>query len=244
MPSTHNRRGVTIVTRLHPPHIDAAGQYAEQLAEGLASRGWSRRGGLVWKILTSANAWSVRRLQAVVTPTATMVKTVSCATGQPNVSVIELWADPRQMQGSRAYRDSRRAELGLTGKFIAMYAGNLGIGHCAETLCEAIEASSSSGHLRWVLVGSGIGRVHLARVANRSSFLHLVSLCPGFDAVMFPSKFLAAIASGTPMVAICDADSELGRIVMTERIGIVVAPGDARALVESLELLRHSPPIA
>jgi len=62
MPSTHNRRGVTIVTRLHPPHIDAAGQYAEQLAEGLASRGWSRRGGLVWKILTSANAWSVPAL--------------------------------------------------------------------------------------------------------------------------------------------------------------------------------------
>ena len=362
MPSTRNQTGVTIVTRLYAPDVDAVGRYAEQLAESLAGGGrsvtvvcagrspdgarptdgvrvirvplpqpagsgkvrrlidwivfaWiaalvcaSRRprdlvvctsfppttafamaalgrrtclwcldvypealalagmttkGSVGWKVLAAANAWAIRRMRAVVTLNETMARTVSDATGRRDVRVAELWADPRQAPAARVDRDRTRKELGLSGEFVAMYAGNLGIGHDAEALLEAIAASSRADHLRWVLVGSGEGRARIDRSAGGGSVrnlvslpvqpvarmpsllsaadVHLVTLCPGFDTVMFPSKLLAAVASGTPVVAVCDADSELGRLVTSERIGLVVAPGDGGALVDSLESLRRSP---
>lgn len=362
MRSTRNQPGVTIVTRLYPPHVDAVGRYAEQLAEGLAGNGrpvtvvcagrapggsrptsgvrviriplprparsgkvrraidwiafassaalacailrprdlvvctsfppttafamaalgrrtclWcldvypealalagmTTKGSVGWKVLAAANAWAIRRMRAVVTLTATMARTVSDATGRRDVRVTELWADPRLAPAPRVDRDRTRKELGLSREFVAMYAGNLGIGHDAEALLEAIAASSRIDHLRWVLVGSGEGRARIDRsagegrvrslvslpvqpVARMPSLLsaadvHLVTLCPGFDTVMFPSKLLAAVASCTPVVAVCDADSELGRLVTSEGIGLVVAPGDGGALVDSLESLRRSP---
>jgi colanic acid biosynthesis glycosyl transferase WcaI len=56
-----------------------------------------------------------------------------------------------------------------------------------------------------------------------------------------PSKLLPALATGTPVLAVCDAESPLGREVSTHGFGVVVPPGDQAALAKVLRAWRDDP---
>jgi hypothetical protein len=56
--------------------------------------------------------------------------------------------------------------------------------------------------------------------------LMVVSLVSGSGNSFFPSKLLSACSAGKPVVAICDADSELASVVQEYRCGVVVHPDD------------------
>ena len=71
--------------------------------------------------------------------------------------------------------------------------------------------------------------------------LMVVSLVSGSGNSFFPSKLLSACAAGKPVVAICDADSELASVVETNQCGIVVRPGDPGGLARWLEQLSDDP---
>ena len=56
-----------------------------------------------------------------------------------------------------------------------------------------------------------------------------------------PSKFYGIAAVGKPIIVIGDKDGEIARLVRQHDCGIVVAPGDAGALVDALRLLSNAP---
>ena len=63
----------------------------------------------------------------------------------------------------------------------------------------------------------------------------LVTQRPGVSANFLPSKILPALAAGTPVLAVCDADSPLGREVREGGFGAVIPPKDSEALTSLLE---------
>jgi colanic acid biosynthesis glycosyl transferase WcaI len=69
----------------------------------------------------------------------------------------------------------------------------------------------------------------------------LVTQRPGVSANFLPSKILPALAAGTPVLAVCDADSPLGREVREGRFGAVIPPKDSEALSSVLEDWRRYP---
>jgi glycosyltransferase involved in cell wall biosynthesis len=48
------------------------------------------------------------------------------------------------------------------------------------------------------------------------------------------------MASGRPILAVADPGSELAQVVIEERIGWVIPPGDAEALAAAVRLARES----
>jgi colanic acid biosynthesis glycosyl transferase WcaI len=62
----------------------------------------------------------------------------------------------------------------------------------------------------------------------------LITQRPGTGGAFFPSKLLPALATGTPVLAVCEADSPLGVEVRTHGYGAVIPPGDRAALRETL----------
>jgi colanic acid biosynthesis glycosyl transferase WcaI len=65
--------------------------------------------------------------------------------------------------------------------------------------------------------------------------LHEATVClitqrAGSGQSFLPSKLLPALATGTPVLAVCDHDSPLGREVSMHGTGVVVRPGDGDAL--------------
>jgi len=64
----------------------------------------------------------------------------------------------------------------------------------------------------------------------------LIPLRSGFGNASFPSKMGEYLASARPVI--CVADGELGDLVNSNGIGLVVTPGDSKALAEGIETLR------
>jgi len=63
----------------------------------------------------------------------------------------------------------------------------------------------------------------------------VVTQTPGVGANFLPSKLLPALATGTPVLAICDAHSPLGEEVLSGGFGAVVSPGDKLGLAALLQ---------
>jgi glycosyltransferase involved in cell wall biosynthesis len=59
--------------------------------------------------------------------------------------------------------------------------------------------------------------------------------------LIVPSKFYGIAAVGKPIIVIADKDGEIARLVEQHGCGIVVAPGDADALVDALRRFSNAP---
>jgi glycosyltransferase involved in cell wall biosynthesis len=73
--------------------------------------------------------------------------------------------------------------------------------------------------------------------------VHYVSLRPGFEGLVVPSKAYGIMAAGRPMIYQGSANGEIARMVAREGIGHVVPPGDREGLRNAiLELCRNKEP--
>ncbi len=145
-------------------------------------------------------------------------------------------------------------------KFLVIYSGNVGVKQGLRQLIAAIQQVRNPA-VQIVICGDGAEKQLLLQLAvgvpnlwfkgtldNKDyremladADLMVVSLVSGSGNSFFPSKLLSACAAGKPVVAICDADSELASVVETNQCGIVVRPGDPGGLARWLEQLSDDP---
>jgi len=69
----------------------------------------------------------------------------------------------------------------------------------------------------------------------------LITQKPGVGANFLPSKLLPALATGTPVLAVCEPSSPLGAEVIAGGFGEVVEPGDTARLAEVLRSWAANP---
>jgi colanic acid biosynthesis glycosyl transferase WcaI len=179
------------------------------------------------------------------------------------LAVIANWVDPVEIGPADAGAFRREAGIG-DDEFVVQYAGNLGRSQDLEAVLEAAriveEATGAGGpsspRVRFLFVGGGACADELRRAAEgaaRVTFLprqpeerlpevlaaadlSLVPLRRGLTRWCVPSKVYSILASGRPVGASLDADSEVARIVEGSDCGFRVEPGDAKAL--AAEILR------
>lgn len=151
-----------------------------------------------------------------------------------------------------------RATIGLDAPdaCVALYAGLHGLAQGLDRVLDAVEALRADAKLRLVLVGDGPAKEKLMqqvreRGLNNVRFLdplpsnQVPPLVAAADILVVPlathipgatpSKLYEAMASGRPVVLV--AGGEPAAFVCEHRVGIVVAPGDLRGLVEALRTL-------
>ncbi len=83
-------------------------------------------------------------------------------------------------------------------------------------------------------VGGVLGEVDYVSGLRRTTAC-LVTQRPGVGANFLPSKLLPALATGTPVLAVCEKSSPLGEEVIAGGFGEVVEPGDSARLAEVLK---------
>ena len=177
------------------------------------------------------------------------------------IRVAKHWLDESIFEAGTGIRD-RRTELGLQGRFVVMFAGNLGLVQGLETVIDAFS------HLRdapvsIVLVGDGADRARLeARARNLAlsnvvfAGRHPASDMPDFfhaaDALLvhlrpstiashaIPTKILAYLAAGRPIV--CATGGAAADLVRTAGAGVIVEPGEPRLLADAIRGLAALPP--
>jgi colanic acid biosynthesis glycosyl transferase WcaI len=62
----------------------------------------------------------------------------------------------------------------------------------------------------------------------------------GSGSFFFPSKLLAALAAGKPVVSVADETSELAKAVASGRFGVNIAPNDPAALAATIRSLAQA----
>lgn len=102
---------------------------------------------------------------------------------------------------------------------------------------------------RWIETLKETRGCHLGDVLDKDQYLVAMLSCtaclitqrPGVGANFLPSKLLPALATGTPVLAVCDRHSPLANEVLEGGFGEVVSPGDATALADILRKWQADP---
>lgn len=251
-----------VVARLHsrPLMIIAMDLYPEVLfASGLLQES-SFAGRLLRWIFCRA----YRGATTVVALGETMARRIE-EKGVPRarITTISNWSVGEE----EAVRDSSnllRREWGLEGCFVVLYSGNLGIAHDVKTPILALrEVSRELPWLRLVFVGKGSRLAEaesLARdagVLNRIQFrslvplellphslgladIALVTMLPGFEGLVVPSKVLGYLARGIPTIYI-GPPSDVLTLLEDSGGGAGVNNGDVSRLASTWQRLAVDP---
>jgi glycosyltransferase involved in cell wall biosynthesis len=179
-------------------------------------------------------AW--RRADRCVTLGSDMAS-VFTAAGVPRekISAAANWAPVGLTPQPAHTADALRIAWGLSGKFVVVYSGNLGRVHDLTPVLAVAEALRDEPGIAFVFIGTGAQRaaleaaaahLHLTNVQFRPpqpraqlavalalGDAHLVTLLPGCERYVFPSKLAGVAAIGRPVVFIGPVDSEIARLV-------------------------------
>ncbi len=151
-----------------------------------------------------------------------------------------------------------RTELRIDDAFVVMYAGNVGFSQSLEML---VSAARELPHLIFVINGEGAARESLKKSAHGLSNvrfgdyqdvsrlsevlatgdIHVVPLKRGLGSVSVPSKTYSILASGRPVLAAVDLDTEVPRILAAADAGVCVEPDNSGAFISALRAMTLDP---
>ncbi len=179
------------------------------------------------------------------------------AWGLPAESIVSIpnWVDTRWVFPVKENNAFRR-EHNLDGKFVVMHSGNTGLSQCLENVLEAAAQLHDRPDIEFLMVGDGAAKPSLEQQAKRlqlsnvrflpyqprdalaeslsAADLHLISMHPAVGQCLMPSKFYGILASGTAVLAIAPASSELATIIQDEEVGFTVESGSPGLLADKL----------
>jgi len=170
-----------------------------------------------------------------------------------HISIITNWADSDLINPMPKEQNALLSELGITNKFVVLWAGNMGYPHEVKSLFEAMIYFKDHPNIHFLFIGSGSKRAWLeARtkqenirnvsfLGNRprndqQNFLNacdiaISSLVKGMVGISVPSRMYNIMAAGKPILSIGEDSSELGLVIKEEGIGWVVPPDNPKEIV-------------
>ncbi len=177
------------------------------------------------------------------------------APGAP-VAVIPNWADGRKIRPVERADNALRHEWKLSDKFVVCYSGNLGRAHEIETMVGAAEMLREHSTIRFLFIGGGYLWPKLKKAVRERSLtnvifqeyqpatglseslssadVHLVSLRPGAESLVVPSKLYGILAAGRPAIYIGTEGSEEANLLSGAGAGLGVPAGRADLLARAL----------
>jgi colanic acid biosynthesis glycosyl transferase WcaI len=169
------------------------------------------------------------------------------------IHVIANWCEDDKVHPVSPSENPLRREWKLEDKFVVGYSGNLGRAHEFDTVLAAADRLKSNPEIIFLCIGGGhlmkrltecvrernLGNFRFMDYQDQSTLglslcvpdVHWISLLPQVEGLIVPSKIYGIAAAGRPVIAICDKDGEIARLVEQHQCGDVVEPGNPDALV-------------
>jgi glycosyltransferase involved in cell wall biosynthesis len=271
------RRGDVVVAKTDPPLISIVVSHAARL-RGAVLVNWLQdlfpevasvlTPNLIPKSLESqlaaARNRSLRRAAMnVVLGEGMRDRVVSAGIDPTRVRIVPNWADTNSVVPQPTADSATRQRIGLAGRFVVGYSGNLGRAHEFETLIGAAHLLRSDSRFAFLITGGG-AKADAVRTSVQAQGLdsfffqsyqpaellsdslaaadvHFVSLLPALEGLIVPSKLYGIMAAGRPVAFVGDTASDLARLVREQGCGVAVAVGDSEGLAAQLRALRDDP---
>ncbi len=171
------------------------------------------------------------------------------------IRVIRNWSDGKALAPIPREANTFRRAHGLEDRFVAMYSGNLGVGHDVATFVDAARRlARTKPEVVFLFIGDGVRRREAEDAARglpnvrflpyqpeatvneslAAADVHLISLREDLEGLLVPSKLYAAMAVGRPIMFVGPATCEVARVVQEHGLGWSGRPGDGAALAAAI----------
>lgn len=214
-------------------------------------------------VLTGATtARALRRHDRVVAIGRCMARRImAMGVPQDRISVLPNWPDPA-IRSIPHEANLLRGQLGLNGRFVVAYSGNLGLAHPMDgVLRAAVELAATDPDILFLVGGDGRGHAAFVRAVGELGLpnlrllpwqptdrlaahlsapdLHLATMKPEAAGLMVPSKVSGALAAGRPCLFLGPADSDAAHLVAD--CGAVLDPADGSGLAATIRRYAADP---
>ena len=184
---------------------------------------------------------------------------VENGTPASRITISPNWAPAGLGRSEQSAAGPLRAEWNLAGQFVVAYSGNLGRVHDLEPVIELAAALRDEPKISFLFIGGGAQRDRLqslaaARQLTRVQFrpsqprerldetlalgdVHLVTLLPGCERLVFPSKLYGVTAAGRPVIFIGPRNSELAREIERGGFGHAFERGEIERMAATIRAL-------
>jgi len=216
------------------------------------------------KVALSIEGWIINFFDRVSTISTKMLEVLrGKGIAESKTLMLPNWANWDMLGGSRqeiGYRNrvsiAYREAWGISSvDHVVMYSGNMGEKQGLELIVESARILKGHQGIKFVMCGDGVFRDRLMKMAldlqniiwlplqpadNFYDFLcatdiHLLPQLPGIADLVLPSKLIGMMASGRPVVASANKDTELDHILSGR--GIVVGPENAMSFCNAIVTL-------
>jgi len=228
--------------------------------EALVAAGMAKEGGFLCHCLRWLNELGLRRTNGVIALGGRQLQRLQTYrrwNPAPDFAIIAPPWDLRPIHRVEVSANKVLRRLSCPGFKVALYTGNLGEGHLFAPFLDAARFLHEQGRLDWlfVFVVRGAGRPGLEATAARlpnvrvldylpesetpdllwSATVHLVSMKPGWEGVIVPSKLYGALQTSAPVLFLGPLDADTAAELQATGRGLSLpptAPGQevARAL--------------
>jgi len=179
------------------------------------------------------------------------------------IRIIPNWSNGEIVRPIDPRENVLRQTWGLEQRFVIGYSGNMGRVHEFNTIIKAAERLKDHPQFLFLFIGSGYQRPRLEAIVKEKKLknvrfkpyqpierlhqslgvpdVHLISLRPAMEGLVFPSKLYGVLAAGRPSIFVGAHDGDLAEILRSERCGLVVQQGDVEGLIEAIDRLYQMP---
>ena len=176
------------------------------------------------------------------------------------IAVIYNWLDAREIAPQPRDNPFARGQ-GLTGRFVVLYSGTIGIISGAEIMLRCARRLAGQPDIVFLFVGEGAVKETIIQQATALGLTNMrflpfqprellsqvqstadvsvVTLLPGQGLTSVPSKVLGYMAAARPVLASVDAESDTRLFVERADCGLWTPPDDHGALADAIMALYH-----
>lgn len=209
---------------------------------------------LIYSLLLRIDDWNCRQASSVLVHSEDMRNTLRARPrgSEYNIELFNNFALPAEQDPSI---DSDWHLDSITNRLTLIYAGNMGRFQGLETLLEAMGRIAHRKDIELIMMGEGVAKpglialqkklsanarfydyqpVEVAKEAIQSADIGVVMLIPDMYKYAYPSKTMAYLEQGCPIIAVIEEESELAKTMQSEGYGFSVPIGNAEALAKLL----------
>jgi glycosyltransferase involved in cell wall biosynthesis len=211
--------------------------------EVLVAVGKIRPNSFISKVVDFLNSWLYKHASKIIVVGRDMNELLREKTNGLKIPIVFIpnWADLESVYPTPREENPLLSDLGISDKFVFMYAGNMGYPTDIESIIECADRLREESDFHFVFVGSGAksrwlknqvtqrGLTNVSILGQRPRneqivFLNacdvgLVSLVKNMWGTAMPSRTYNILAAGKPILALTDDGSELARVIEEEGVG-------------------------
>lgn len=171
------------------------------------------------------------------------------------IVVIPNWIDSKTVYPIKRIENHLYKKFDISNnKFTIVYAGNLGYAQNIEVIIKAAEILRDNSNIQFVVFGKGSQEEKYKEMAalldnfyffpiqpySEVSYVYslgdvsIVTCKKGFGGSAMPSKTWSIMATGTPVLASFDSDTEMETLIKEENVGLFSDADDYKGLSDNI----------